>query len=88
MNHSIEIAAVIIFALALLHTFTAKQFDALSHQGRHVRMADGSVEAVFYNGVTETEMMGPTNGLGGVAARHRQPAHVEAGAVGTAAVQM
>jgi kynurenine formamidase len=44
------------------------QFDALSHQGRHVRMADGSVEAVFYNGFTETEMMGPTNGLGGVAA--------------------
>ena len=44
------------------------QFDALSHQGRHVRMADGSVEAVFYNGFTETEMMGSTNGLGGVAA--------------------
>jgi kynurenine formamidase len=44
------------------------QFDALSHQGRHVRMADGSVEAVFYNGFTETEMMRGTNGLGGVAA--------------------
>jgi kynurenine formamidase len=44
------------------------QFDALSHQGRHVRMADGSVEAVFYNGFTDTEMMGRTNGLGGVAA--------------------
>ena len=44
------------------------QFDALSHQGRHVRMADGSVEAVFYNGFTDTEMMGPTNGVGGVTA--------------------
>ena len=44
------------------------QFDALSHQGRHVRMADGSVEAVFYNGFTDTELMGRTNGLGGVAA--------------------
>jgi kynurenine formamidase len=52
------------------------QFDALSHQGRHVRMADGSVEAVFYNGFTETEMMGNTNGLGGVAAlgvEHMKP---------------
>jgi kynurenine formamidase len=44
------------------------QFDALSHQGRHVRMADGSVEAVFYNGFTDTELMGPAHGLGGVAA--------------------
>ena len=44
------------------------QFDALSHQGRHVRMTDGSVEAVFYNGFTDTELMGPTHGLGGVAA--------------------
>ena len=31
-------------------------------------MADGSVEAVFYNGFTDTELMGPTHGLGGVAA--------------------
>ena len=44
------------------------QFDALAHQGRHVRMADGSVEAVFYNGFTDTELMGSTNGVGGVAA--------------------
>ena len=44
------------------------QFDALAHQGRYVRMADGSVEAVFYNGFTDTEMMGSTNGLGGVTA--------------------
>jgi kynurenine formamidase len=44
------------------------QFDALSHQGRYVRMADGSVEGVFYNGFTDTQMMGPTNGLGGVTA--------------------
>ena len=38
------------------------QFDALAHQGRYVRMADGSAEAVFYNGFMETQMMGPTNG--------------------------
>jgi len=44
------------------------QFDALAHQGRYVRMADGSVEAVFYNGFTDTELMGSANGLGGVAA--------------------
>ncbi len=44
------------------------QFDALAHQGRYVRMADGSVEGVFYNGFTDTELMGGTNGLGGVAA--------------------
>jgi kynurenine formamidase len=44
------------------------QFDALAHQGRYVRMADGSVEGVFYNGFTDTEMMGTANGLGGVAA--------------------
>jgi kynurenine formamidase len=52
------------------------QFDALSHQGRYVRMADGSVEGVFYNGFTDTEMMGRTNGLGGVAAlgvEHMKP---------------
>jgi kynurenine formamidase len=52
------------------------QFDALAHQGRWVRMADGSVEAVFYNGFTETEIMGSTNGVGGAAAlgvEHMKP---------------
>ena len=52
------------------------QFDALAHQGRYVRMADGSVDAVFYNGFTDTEMMGPANGVGGVAAlgvEHMKP---------------
>lgn len=50
LNHSIEIAAVIIFALALLHTFTAKQFDALSHRSpRHAGLLHllGEVEVVF-----------------------------------------
>jgi kynurenine formamidase len=42
------------------------QIDAFAHQGRYVRMADGSVEGVFYNGYTEQEMMGRTHGLGGV----------------------
>ena len=29
------------------------QFDALSHQGQTVEMADGSFKSVFYNGFTE-----------------------------------
>jgi len=51
MNHSaIEVAAAIIFAIALLHTFTAKLFERLAH--RHPRHAGlmhllGEVEIVF-----------------------------------------
>jgi len=34
------------------------QFDGLAHAGREVDMADGSTEAVFYNGFTGSEMDG------------------------------
>jgi len=44
------------------------QFDALSHQGRTVEMADGSVKLVFYNGFTEEELTGRNRGQGGVEA--------------------
>lgn len=44
------------------------QFDALSHQGRAVEMADGSIELVFYNGFTEEELTGKNRGEGGVEA--------------------
>ena len=44
------------------------QFDALGHQGVAVRMGDGSLQSVFYNGVTEEEMTGANQGLGGIEA--------------------
>ncbi|MEE8236970.1 MAG: cyclase family protein [Gammaproteobacteria bacterium] len=52
------------------------QFDALSHQGRTVEMADGSFESVFYNGFTEEELTGGNRGQGGVEAlgvEHMKP---------------
>ena len=52
------------------------QIDALSHQGRFVRMDDGTVEGVFYNGFTESELNGARHGLGGVDAlgiEHMKP---------------
>ncbi|NIW23354.1 MAG: hypothetical protein GWN29_01660 [Gammaproteobacteria bacterium] len=42
------------------------QFDALSHQGRTMRMPDGSIEPVFYNGFTEQDLTGTNRGRGGV----------------------
>ena len=42
------------------------QFDALGHQGVVVRMADGTLRTVYYNGVTEEEMLGGNRGLGGL----------------------
>ena len=51
-------------------------FDALSHQGRTVEMADGSFESVFYNGFTEEELTGGNRGQGGVEAlgvEHMKP---------------
>lgn len=42
------------------------QFDALGHQGVAVRMGDGSLQSVFYNGITEEEMTGANQGLGGI----------------------
>lgn len=44
------------------------QFDALAHQGRYVEMADGTRQAVFYNGFTEDELIGARLGLGGLEA--------------------
>ncbi len=52
------------------------QFDALSHQGRSLRMPDGSIEPVFYNGFTEQNLTGTNRGRGGVEAlgvEHMKP---------------
>jgi kynurenine formamidase len=52
------------------------QFDALGHQGRYVEMADGSRQAVFYNGFTEQDLTGTRHGLGGLEAlgiEHMKP---------------
>ena len=52
------------------------QFDALSHQGRTMRMPDGSIEPVFYNGFTEQDLTGTNRGRGGVEAlgvEHMKP---------------
>jgi kynurenine formamidase len=42
------------------------QFDALGHQGRVVRMADGTLKNTYYNGFTQEEMTGTNRGLGGL----------------------
>jgi len=44
------------------------QFDALGHMGEVVRMADGSLRTVYYNGFTEEELTGRNRGLGGLEA--------------------
>jgi len=44
------------------------QFDALGHMGRAVKMADGSLKYVYYNGFTEEELTGTSRGLGGLEA--------------------
>lgn len=44
------------------------QFDALGHIGRAVKMADGSLKGVYYNGFTEEELTGRNRGLGGMEA--------------------
>ena len=52
------------------------QFDALGHQGVSVRMADGSIQNVFYNGFTQEDLTGANNGLGGLdalGAEHVKP---------------
>ncbi|MCG7326282.1 putative Na+/H+ antiporter [Achromobacter sp. ACRQX] len=49
-THALDIAAAIIFALALIHTFTVKQFERLSHcYPRHAGLFHllGEVEIVF-----------------------------------------
>ena len=44
------------------------QFDAFGHQGKVVRMADGSLKGVYYNGFTEEELIGANRGVGGLQA--------------------
>jgi kynurenine formamidase len=44
------------------------QFDAFGHMGRSVKLADGSVQFVYYNGFTERELTGTNRGLGGLEA--------------------
>jgi kynurenine formamidase len=44
------------------------QLDALGHMGEVVRMADGSLKSVYYNGFTEEELTGANRGMGGLEA--------------------
>lgn len=44
------------------------QFDAFGHQGRTVRMADGSLKNVYYNGFTQADLTGRNRGIGGLEA--------------------
>ena len=44
------------------------QFEALGHQGEALRMADGSVKMLYYNGFTEEDLTGANRGLGGLEA--------------------
>jgi len=44
------------------------QFDAFGHQGQSVRMADGTVKSVYYNGFTEEELTGARQGVDGLEA--------------------
>jgi kynurenine formamidase len=48
------------------------QFDGLGHIGQEVEMADGSIERVFYNGVTAREMNSPA-GLLRLGVEHIRP---------------
>ena len=44
------------------------QFDALGHQGEALRMADGSLKMLYYNGFSEDDLTGRNRGLGGLEA--------------------
>src|SRR5687768_5204547 len=44
------------------------QFDAFGHQGKTVRMADGTLKNVYYNGFTQEELTGRNRGVGGLEA--------------------
>jgi kynurenine formamidase len=44
------------------------QYDAFGHQGRVVRMADGTLKNVYYNGFTQEDLTGRTRGQGGLEA--------------------
>ncbi|MBI4888150.1 MAG: cyclase family protein [Acidobacteria bacterium] len=42
------------------------QYDAFGHQGRVVRMADGTLKNVYYNGFTQEDLTGRNRGQGGL----------------------
>ena len=44
------------------------QFDAFGHQGKVVRMADGTLQNVYYNGFTQQDLTGRNRGVGGLEA--------------------
>ncbi len=44
------------------------QYDAFGHQGKTVRMADGSLKNVYYNGFTQDDLTGKNRGVGGLKA--------------------
>src|SRR4030095_3634848 len=44
------------------------QYDAFGHQGKVVRMADGSLKNVYYNGFTQEDLTGKNRGVGGLEA--------------------
>ena len=44
------------------------QFDAFGHQGKVVRMADGTLKNVYYNGFTQEDLTGRNRGVGGLEA--------------------
>jgi kynurenine formamidase len=44
------------------------QFDAFGHQGKVVRMADGTLKNVCYNGFTQEDLTGRNRGVGGLEA--------------------
>ena len=44
------------------------QYDAFGHQGKVVRMADGSLKNVYYNGFTQADLTGKNRGVGGLEA--------------------
>ncbi len=52
------------------------QWDALGHQGEYLRMGDGSIKMVYYNGFTEEDLTGQNrgvNGLEALGAEHSKP---------------
>ena len=44
------------------------QYDAFGHQGKTVRMADGSLKNVYYNGFSQDDLTGKNRGVGGLEA--------------------
>lgn len=42
------------------------QFDAFGHMGRSVKMADGTIRFVYYNGFTEEDLTGRARGAAGL----------------------